>query len=98
MEEQELNIDYDNILETLINTFGNVLSKDVYITIIESYGGDRKYRQYSLPLFCRMKAASVCIDLLHLHVCILCMRCAAVLPRAESYIYVCILSSPGHNK
>ena len=44
MEEPQQDIDYDKVLETLINTFGNVLSKDVYLTIIESCEGDRKYQ------------------------------------------------------
>lgn len=34
---------YISIVDTLINTFGEVLSRDVLNSIVESFGGDRKY-------------------------------------------------------
>lgn len=44
MENQEGDIDYANIIETLTNTFGDVLSTDCMFAIVESCGGNRKYR------------------------------------------------------
>lgn len=44
-------IDYDNIIETLMNTFGNVLSRDCIFAIVESCEGDRKYR-YTCNYLC----------------------------------------------
>lgn len=34
---------YISIVDTLLNTFGEVLSRDVLYSIVESFGGDRKY-------------------------------------------------------
>lgn len=57
MEELQEDINYDKILDTLINTFGNVLSRDAYLTIIESCEGDRKYK------FKILLSVIVCISL-----------------------------------
>ncbi|CAH2084872.1 unnamed protein product [Euphydryas editha] len=40
MENQDGDIDYDNIIETLLSTFGDVLSRDCMFAIVESCGGD----------------------------------------------------------
>lgn len=34
---------YISIVDTLLYTFGEVLSRDVLYSIVESFGGDRKY-------------------------------------------------------
>ncbi|XP_023941570.2 uncharacterized protein LOC112048318 isoform X2 [Bicyclus anynana] len=40
MEYENQNIEYNNIIETLINTFGEVLSRDVLYNIVEAFNGD----------------------------------------------------------
>ncbi|XP_046977801.1 uncharacterized protein LOC124543596 [Vanessa cardui] len=40
MEYQDQDINYDNIIETLLNTFGNALSRDCLFAIVEDCGGD----------------------------------------------------------
>ncbi|XP_050348548.1 uncharacterized protein LOC126772299 [Nymphalis io] len=40
MEYQDQDINYDNIIETLLNTFGNALSRDCLFAIIQDCGGD----------------------------------------------------------
>ncbi|XP_047531234.1 uncharacterized protein LOC125066945 [Vanessa atalanta] len=40
MEYQDQDINYDNIIETLLNTFGNAFSRDCLFAIVEDCGGD----------------------------------------------------------
>lgn len=43
MEEKDRETDYNNVVDKLLETFGEILSRDVMLAIVESYEGDRKY-------------------------------------------------------